>query len=368
MIRDLTAIDLFSGCGGLSLGLRRAGFGIAAAIEVDPIAAKTYRKNHVKTKLFIEDICGVESRRLTPLIPGRRPHLLAACAPCQGFCSLTAKCKREDPRNLLVLQVARFAEALQPEAIFMENVPGLGSRGRDLLRELTGRLANAGYLSNVGILQMADFGVPQNRRRLVLLAGRGFMIPFPAQTHAREPRLNCDLKPWVTLRDAIYLRSAPRKLSETRYAGGPGAYNWHVVRDLQDQTRRRLQAAYPGKTWLSVEESLRPQCHRGDYNGFTNVYGRMSWDSVAVTITSGCTTPCKGRFGHPDRRRTTISVREAAKLQTFPDSYRFHTDHMDAVCDMIGNAVPPMFAKVIGAQIARTLREHYATLAGKRPF
>ena len=139
-----------------------------------------------------------------------------------------------------------------------------------------------------------------------------------------------------------------------------------MVRDLQEQTRRRLKAAYPGKSWLSVDESLRPECHQGDYNGFTNVYGRMSWDTVSVTVTSGCTTPCKGRFGHPDRRRTTISVREAACLQTFPRSYGFVTDHMDPVCEMIGNAVPPMFAKLIGTQIARTLREHYDALARKR--
>jgi DNA (cytosine-5)-methyltransferase 1 len=139
-----------------------------------------------------------------------------------------------------------------------------------------------------------------------------------------------------------------------------------VVRDLQERTRRRLKAAQPGKSWLSVEESLRPDCHRAGYNGFTNVYGRMNWDALAVTVTSGCTTPCKGRFGHPDRRRTTISVREAASLQTFPNSYAFLTDHMDAVCEMIGNAVPPEFAKLIGIQITKTLGEHYDALARKR--
>jgi DNA (cytosine-5)-methyltransferase 1 len=124
-----------------------------------------------------------------------------------------------------------------------------------------------------------------------------------------------------------------------------------VVRDLQPQTKKRLKAAKPGETWLRVHESIRPLCHRNGYNGFTNVYGRMSWNEVSPTITSGCTTVCKGRFGHPDRRRYTISVREAALLQTFPENYRFATDKIDGVCELIGNAVPPRYAEAAGKAI-----------------
>jgi DNA (cytosine-5)-methyltransferase 1 len=139
--------------------------------------------------------------------------------------------------------------------------------------------------------------------------------------------------------------------------GGPLTNNWHVVRNLQPQTKKRLRAARPGKTWLSVSEAIRPDCHRHGYDGFTNVYGRMSWDQASPTITGGCTTPCKGRFGHPDRRRYTISVREAASLQTFPDSYRFKTDHIESVCDLIGNAVPPLYARLVGRQIMKAIRK-----------
>ena len=140
-------------------------------------------------------------------------------------------------------------------------------------------------------------------------------------------------------------------LSSASKSGGPQAHNWHVVRNLQPQTKKRLKAAQPGKTWLRTKESVRPKCHRNGYQGFTNVYGRMAWDQVSPTITGGCTTPCKGRFGHPDKRRYTISVREAALLQTFPEKYCFVTDQTDAVCGLIGNAVPPRYAKLAGKQV-----------------
>jgi DNA (cytosine-5)-methyltransferase 1 len=200
----LTAIDLFAGSGGLSLGLRQAGFNVAAAVEIDPVASETYRKNHPNTKLLTDDVQNVDPKALAGTIPKNRLHLLAGCAPCQGFCSLTAKWARQDPRNRLVLQMARFVEELQPDAIFMENVRGLATRGKELVQELAERLRKAGYYAETRIVQMADFGVPQNRRRLVLLAGNGFMIPFPTQSHARDPEPGSGLKHWVTVRDAIY--------------------------------------------------------------------------------------------------------------------------------------------------------------------
>jgi DNA (cytosine-5)-methyltransferase 1 len=315
--------------------------------------------------MVVSDIQDVSPTLFRKLLGGRRLHILAGCAPCQGFCSLTAKWRRDDSRNNLVLQMARYVEELEPDVVFMENVPGLATRGRSLLDELLTRLSKAGYYCESRTVQMADYGVPQNRRRFVLLGGRGFMIPFPGQTHARKPNEQSHLRPWVTLRDTVYGWSAPDTLSRSWRTGGPSEVNWHVVRDLKPWTKRRLRAAMPGQTWLGGDEQLRPRCHQNGYNGFTNVYGRMSWDLVAPTITSGCTTPCKGRFGHPDRRRTTISVREAAVIQTFPERYRFETDQIDAVCNMIGNAVPPQFARIIGRQVHKTLREHYATLAGR---
>jgi DNA (cytosine-5)-methyltransferase 1 len=255
--------------------------------------------------------------------------------------------------------MAQLIEELQPEAIMMENVPGLVDRGKPIFAEFLKTLQRAGYDVEDcwRVEQMANFGVSQSRRRLVLLAGRGFQISFPEATHARSPKKDADLESWATVRDAIAHMAAPVTLKTALRNGGPQAHNWHVVRDLLQRTKDRLRAAEPGKTWLQLDESLRPECHRNGYDGFTNVYGRMAWDQVAPTITSGCTTPCKGRFGHPDKRRYTISVREAALLQTFPENYRFVTDQMDAVCDMIGNAVPPLYAKLAGTKVLEALEQ-----------
>ncbi|HEY0160777.1 MAG TPA: DNA cytosine methyltransferase [Thermoanaerobaculia bacterium] len=355
------AVDFFAGCGGLSLGLKRAGFDVRAAVELDAVAAQTYRANHRGTKLIEDDIRNVTADDIMTAAGGR-PALVAGCAPCQGFCSLTSKYKREDPRNGLVMDMLRLIEGLRPTAVMMENVPGLVTRGEDIFKRFVVGLRAIGYLPHWRVLQMADYGVPQSRRRLILLAGRGFVIPFPEPTHARVPTKGKKL--WVPLRSKLQLGSPPVKLSATwRNDEGPQAFNWHVVRDLQPQTRARLAAATPGQTWLTVAENLRPECHRDGYTGFTNVYGRMAWDEVAPTITTGCTTPAKGRFGHPDRRRTTISVREAAILQTFPPKYKLRTDLIDEACNMLGNAVPPHFARVIGRSVADAISRHEETLA-----
>lgn len=349
MPRQPTAVDLFSGAGGLSLGVEQAGFKVVAAVELDPTAALTYAKNHRRTVVFNQDICDVTGKSLLATTPGGKLDLLMGCAPCQGFCQLTVNSSRQDPRNRLISQMSRLVRETMPRAVIMENVPGLLTRGRNLFADFVSTLRSAGYEVVWGNLQMADYGVPQMRRRLLLIASRDRKPTLPPPTHTREG--DAGKLPWISLREAIYGERPPRRLSKA----SPRRENWHVIRDLRSDTIARLRATGPGDRRYDLPDGLLPKCHRAGYIGFPNVYMRMDWNRPAPTITSGCTTPARGRFGHPDRRRLTISVREAATLQTFPKSYRFYTDSMEAVCEMIGNAVPPTFAKVVGEHVKATL-------------
>lgn len=350
------AIDLFAGGGGFTVGLKNAGFRVLAAVENDAHAQATFQANHPDVLALNQDIETVTGPGLLCRLDRKKIDLLVGCPPCQGFTSLTAKYRRDDRRNGLVFEMARLAREIRPRAIIFENVPRL-HRQKRYYGELVGELRQQGYVVSDGVLDVVDYGVPQHRKRLVLLGGLGFRIDLPESSHSLDGANG--LKSWSTVRKAIGHMGKPATLSEARRRGPLERSDWHVTRDISERNMSRLRHTKPGDTWESIPEGIRPPCHRKGYRGFSNVYGRMSWNSPAPTITGGCTTFSTGRFGHPSQNRT-ISVREAAALQTFPADYRINTPFIGQACKIVGNAFPCLFAEALSRHCMAEMRKRHA--------
>lgn len=321
------AIDLFSGCGGLSLGLKQAGFKVVAAIDADELAMSTYRMNHRGTKGICGDITKVKPRSLMKELGLKRGELdlLAGCPPCQGYSSLrTLNGARgtDAVQNDLVFQVPRFVKAFLPKAVMIENVPGLlkDARFKALKRELIA----LGYKLKAQVFDAADFGVPQRRRRTIIIASR-FVDPEFAKPVAKRK----------TVKHAIGKLPAPSRSKDASH-NYPVSRSEHVLSII-----RRIPKNGGSRSSLGRKHQLA--CHRQS-DGFKDVYGRMAWSEQSPTITSGCINPSKGRFIHPTKDRA-ITLREAALLQGFPRRYRFDmTRGRYPAALMIGNAFPPAFA------------------------
>lgn len=329
-------MDLFSGCGGLSCGLREAGFSVVAAVEIDEKASQTYGLNHPDVRLYKQDIRQIEPMdimREAGLQPGGL-DLLAGCPPCQGFSRLRTKNQKtyvQDDRNNLVSDFLRFIRAMLPKTVMLENVPSLGKDGR--FTKVRNQLIALGYEVVVHVLDAADYQVPQRRKRLIMLASR---VSMPSIAPAAAKR--------VTVRNALSGLPAPSRTKDAL----------HAIRENRSQAVRDLIRLIPknGGSRSDLGEEHQLACHIRS-NGFKDVYGRMKWDDVSPTITSGCHNPSKGRFLHPTRNRT-ITLREAALLQGFPLDYQFDVSHgKEAIALMIGNALPPPFI----AAHAGSLRE-----------
>jgi len=338
----LTAIDLFAGAGGLSVGLESAGFKVVAAVEWDATAAKSYQLNHPATSLYVSDIRAITGGHLLATTGLRQGDLdlLTGCPPCQGFSTLCTRRRSvgrgDDERDDLIVEVLRLARSLRPRALILENVPGL-TRDQRFAAFRRG-LARAGYDTDFALVNAADFGVPQRRHRLVLIAFRDRKVP------ADWTRFTARRK---TVRDAIAC------LPPAGLSGDP-LHDWTEVRSPKVLARIRATPPDGGSRSDIKSRALLADCHlRSD--GYNDVFGRMSWDALAPTITSGCTNPSKGRFLHPVFDRA-ITLREAALLQTFPPKYRFASERgKEHIAMQIGNAFPPRlimpFARVIRREL-----------------
>ena len=234
----IVAIDLFSGGGGLTLGLKQAGFTVSAAVEYDKHASATFTANHPETVLFCKDIKNVTGDELLSTSPTGKIDLIAACPPCQGFSSLTAKYKNLDSRNELILEFARIVREIMPTTLMMENVPGLTKRGAHLFEPVITDLQSLGYKITYKILNVADYGIPQHRRRLVVLGSLKENLSIAEPTHCENP--DGSLSKWVTVWDAIHKFQEPMTLADTRALGGPKKQSWHVVRNMSSQNIARL--------------------------------------------------------------------------------------------------------------------------------
>lgn len=341
----MIAVDFFCGGGGMTRGLIDAGIDVIAGVDSNPHCRDTYEKNNGSLYLE-EDICKLSPQILLEKLPQLKNSsdvLLVGCAPCQPF-SILRREEFDDNGNALphksvnlLVEFGRFVKALHPAHVLVENVPGLKGKGQEVLANFKCMLYEEGYELDEKIIYAKDYGVPQNRRRYVLIASRIFRPEIP------KPQYGKNLLPYKTVRETI-------KKYPAIIAGGEDAkYANHKSANLKSILQKRISATpHDGGSRTDWPEELVLNCHK-DFKGHTDVYGRMKWDEPAPTLTVKCFSLSNGRFGHPEQDRA-ISLREAAALQTFPDDYVFYGS-VQEIGRQIGNAVPVLLAKVLGEYI-----------------
>ncbi len=333
----IVCVDLFCGLGGLTHGLIRGGIRVSAGIDIDPQCRFPYESNN--NSVFLRrDIRKLTGEELSQRFEAAEWRLLAGCAPCQPFSTYSRKGRRSrnDTKWDLVADFGRLVLEVKPDFVTMENVPQL--LDHNIFTDFLGALD--GYSIWWDIVECAHYGVPQTRRRLVLLASRlGPLSLAP-------PASNADR---ATVRKAIS-HLAPLAAGESDPFDA-----LHSACSLSALNLRRIRASTPGGTWRDWDQSLIASCHRKKSGEtYPSVYGRMEWDSPAPTITTQCFGYGNGRFGHPEQDRA-ISLREAAVLQTFPDTYRFLPEgervRFNVLGRLIGNAVPVKIGEIIAASL-----------------
>ena len=303
-------VDLFCGIGGLSYGMKSAGFHILAGFDLDRTCKYAYETN-TKGEFIFKDIANVTADDISPRYSKKAVRVLAGCAPCQPFSSYSFRNKDKDPNKYdLLYEFGRLVNEVEPEIITMENVPAIRRfRLKPVLQDFISTLERAGYCVWCDVVYCPDYGIPQKRKRLVLLASKLGEISLIPKTHTPDK--------YVTVRDTI----------ETLPPIGAGESDpkdpLHRCSALSSLNLTRIRNTQEGGSWKSWPKDLILECHKREGGrSFGSVYGRMKWDEPSPTMTTQCTGIGNGRFGHPAQDRA-ISVREAALFQTFPISYNF---------------------------------------------
>ncbi len=334
-------VDLFCGVGALSHGLHLAGFEILAGYDLDPRCKRAFEINNSAT-FFTRDVATLTPKEIRNHYSGNSPSILAGCAPCQPFSTYKQR-YAEDPRWSLVSVFADLAASVLPDIVTMENVPALlNYKNGQVFHSFCQQLNTARYFLYWTIAKCEEYGVPQRRRRLVLIASRTESPISLLPTHEQP----------LTVRDAI--GTLPPICAGEADPNDP----MHTSQSLNETNMQRIRASKPGGTWRDWPPRLLSKCHeRTTGKTYPAVYGRMVWDQPSPTITTQCYGFGNGRFGHPEQDRA-ISLREAALLQSFPDYYYFlpsnETPNFSEIGRWVGNAVPVRLAEAIGNSIQRT--------------
>ena len=351
---QIRVADFFCGCGGTSAGLRAAGMRIGFGLDFEKDAGNTFRANFPEAEFLQKDISDAHPSEVESLL-GTEPNplLISACAPCQPYSSFVGT-RRKDARRALLLRLVPFIRLLEPTFIFIENVPGMRAihanagtfaRFRKALRELK-------FAVTTAVVDCRDYGIPQRRRRLIVLASRLGPISIPEPTHG-----GTDRPPYVTVWESIG-DLPPIDAGDVH----PQVANHHAS-DLSPLNLRRIRATPPGGSRFDWPEELWLDCHKDGHRGHPDVYGRMNPDAPAPSLTTKCTSISNGRFGHPFQDRP-ISVREAACLQTFPRDFIFKGS-MKSTTRQVGNAVPVTLAEKMGTAFIKQYER--ARTKGRRP-
>lgn len=340
-------VDLFCGVGGLTHGFVKAKFNVLAGIDFDESCKFAYERNN-QTSFIHADLTKYSADQISKLFPNNSIKILAGCAPCQAFSTYQQGNEKNDKWKLLY-SFGKIIEAIQPDIVSMENVPNLlkYKKGK-VFKDFTKILKRNNYFIFHKIIDAKDYGVPQRRNRLILLASKFGEIDLIKKTHTGK-RIK-------TVRQAI--GHLPKIKAGESYRGD----KLHRARQLTEINLQRIRATTEGGSWREWTEELILSCHKKETGkSYGSVYGRMNWNEVSPTLTTQCTGYGNGRFGHPEQDRG-ISLREAAILQSFPQNYHFinpkKSFHPSIVEKHIGNAVPPRLGYVIAKSIKNHLKEY----------
>lgn len=346
-----TAVDLFCGAGGLTRGLLSAGLKVVAGYDVDKHCRFPYEHNNSGAKFYQQSVTTLTAKTLSAHYPKNHRRVLVGCAPCQTFSKYTQGLRNDcDPKWTLLKDFGRLVRQVNPHVVSIENVPEI--QRYQVFYDFLDLLATEGFHFTEDekrwVIHCQDYGLPQHRRRLVILASRLGPIELIPPTHRPGE--------YRTVADALH--TLPRLLAGSISRSDP----LHRSSALSDLNLRRIRTAKPGGTWRDWPHKLRADCHKQETGShYSSVYGRMEWNQPSPTITTQFYGFGNGRFGHPVQNRA-LSLREGAVLQSFPRSYQFVEHggeyHIKRIGRLIGNAVPVRLGKAIGRSIIKHLTEH----------